>query len=268
MWLEAAERGMAFVSEHLMERLDDGSLWFLHDTIEHSKSHHFKSTLFGKTSGNSLCINTHVQALTVLHRLHLAIPEKKIYAEMFEKGARALRRVLNYEPGEAVYRLLMFWVMKYKTRSEAHSIWGRLKNSLEGRIIRRIYWLVRRQFPRLVQPGGFIERDLTRTFALDSYHITNLKDLLTLYQQEPFIWLRPYIENGYAFVRKFLDKLDLTNAVIRSPHYIEVIDILHLYNKLIEHVPSEEMDAVEKKIYQQTGGYSLDYHASELVRRR
>lgn len=264
VWLESAQRGMAFVSEHLMERLDDGGLWFLHDTIEHTQQHHFKSTLFGKTPGNSLCINTHVQALTVLHRLRLALPDEGIYAEMFEKGVRALRRVLSHQPGEALYSLLMSWVMKYKTRSEARSIWGRLKNRLEGHIIQRVYWSARRQFPRFAQPGGFIERDLTLNFAPDWYHVTNLKDFLTLYQQEPLAWLRSYIENGTAFVRN----LDVTNALERSPYYIELIDILHLYDNLIEHVPPEEVDSVEEEIYQQTDGYSLDYYASELVRSR
>lgn len=268
MWLEAAERGMAFVSEHLTEQLDDGSLWFLHDTIEYSRWHHFKSTLFGKTLENSLCINTHVQALTVLHRLRLAIPDKKIYTEMLNKGLRALHRALDYQPGELFYRPLMFWIMKHKTRGEARSKLDKLRNRLEKRLIKRIYWLVRRQFPRLVQPGGFTERDLTLSFASDRYHIINLKDLLTLYQQEPLAWLRPYIKDSTAFVRKFVRDLGVATAVERSPYYIELIDILYLYDKLIEPVPPEEMSAVEEKIYQQMGGYSLDYYASELVQGR
>ena len=268
MWLEAAQRGMAFVSEYLTEGLDDGSLWFLHDTIEYSRRPHFKSTLFGKTPRNSLCINTHVQALTVLHRLRLAVPDKKIYAEMFDKGLRALRRTLDYQPGELFYRPLMFWIMKHKTRSEARSKWGKLRNSLEKRLIQRIYWSVRRRFPRLVQPGGFTERDLTLSFASDRYHVINLRDFLTLYQQEPLAWLRPYIKDSTAFVRKFVRDLGVATAVERSPYYIELIDILYLYDKLIEPVPPEEMSAAEEKIYQQMGGYSLDYYASELVRGR
>ena len=132
MWLETSERGMTFVSKHLMEELDDGSLWFLHDTIEYNRKHQFKSTLFGKTPGNSLCINTHVQALTVLYRLRHLIPDKKIYSEMFENGVRALRRVLDYQPGDAVYRLLMFVLMKYKARKRTFSIMGKLRNEIEG----------------------------------------------------------------------------------------------------------------------------------------
>lgn len=268
MWLEAAERGITFVSKHLMEELDDGNLWFLHDTIEYSRKHQFKSTLFGKTQGNSLCINTHVQALTVLYRLRHLIPDKEIYSEMFGNGVKALRRVLDYQPGEPIYRLLMFMIMKYKTRRSAQSIMGKLRNALEGLIIPGIYWSVRRQFPRIVYPGGFTERDLTRCFFSDRYHITNLKDFLTLYQQVPSPWLRSYIENGVTFVRNFLVKLDLTNALASSPYYIELIDILYVYDKLIERVKPEEMNSVKEAIYQQTGGYSLDYYTSELVRGR
>lgn len=266
VWLEAAEHGMAFVSEHLTERLDDGSFWFLHDTIEYSGPHHFKSTLFGKTPENSLCINTHVQALTVLNRLLLAIPDRKVYVEMYDKGCRALRRALDYQPGELFYKPLIFWIVKHKTRNEARSMLAKLINSLEKRLLPRIYWSMLRQFPRLVQPGGFIERDLTCCFASDRYHVTNLKDFLTLYQQEPLSWLRPYIKDATAFVRNFVRDLDVTNALESSPYYIELIDILYLYDKLIEPLPSEEISTVEEKIYQQTGGYSLDYYASDLVR--
>ncbi len=265
-WLEAAELGMAFISDHLMEQLDNNCLWFLHDTMEHRMRHHFKSTLFGKSIGNSLTINTHVQTLTALHRLTQSIPDKKIYSEMLENGVRALRRVIDYQPADVIYRMLMFLIMKYKTNKKGLSISGKLKNYLVGLIIPKIFWSLRHRFPRIVYPGGFTERDLTLSFASDRYHITNMKDFLTLYQQEQFIWLHSYIKNGYAFLSKFFDKMDLTNALSLSPYYIEFIDILYLYNKLIEHVPPEEIDSIKEKIYQQTGGYSLDYYASELVR--
>ena len=266
LWLDAAELGMGFIFSHLVDQLDDGSKWFLHDTIEYSRKHNVKSTLFGKNPGNSLCINTHVQALTVLFRLRHLIPDKKIYSEMFENGARALHRVLDYQPMEPIYRLLMFMLIKYKTTRSSKFIIGKLGNVLMGLVIPRVYWSVRRKFPRIVYPGGFIERDISRVFFSDRYHITNIKDLLTLYQQEQLPWLRPYIEDGVAFVRKFLDKSDLITALTLSPFYIELIDILYIYDALIEHVTPEEMDSVKEAIYQQSGGYSIDYYASGLVR--
>ena len=270
VWREAAERCMDFVAENLMEVLDDGNLWFLHDSLEiNSNNLHgrFKSTLFGKTLGNTLCINTHVQALTVLHRLKDVTSKRIHYAEMFEKGARALRMVLDYQPGEVIYKLLFPWIIKNKTSTKPVSVIDKLKNSMGTRITEKIYYiLMSRYFPRFVLPGGFIERDLTCTFFKDVYHIINLKDLLTLYQQEQFGWLRPYIKNGLEFTRKFIGRLNLTHVFARDPHYIEYLDILYLYDKLIERIPLDEIESVERNIYQQTGGFSLDYYASELVR--
>jgi len=267
LWVEAAERGMAFVTEHLMEQLDDGSLWFLHDTNEHREKHiHFQSTLFGKTPGNSLCINTHVQALTVLYRLVDTIPHNKIYSELFEKGVKALQRVLAHQPAETIYRMLMFVLMKSKTKRKPQSLLERAINGIVVRIIKKMYWAVRRQFPRLVFPGGFIERDLTLGCFVDNYQITNLKDFLTLYRQVPLPWLVPYIKNNLVFLRKFLSKWGLTNALDSSPYYIELEDVLYMYDKHIEKVNPEEMNTVKETIYLQAGGYSVDYYASELVR--
>jgi hypothetical protein len=198
----------------------------------------------------------------------MAIPEGEIYAEMFDKGLGALRRALDHRPGDVLYRPLFSWITKHKTRGEGRSRWVRVIRSLERRLMERIYWSVRRRHPRILQPGGFVERDLTLSFASDRYHIINLKDLLTLYQQEPLAWLRPCIEDGVAFARGFVRDFGVGAAIARSPYYIELIDILYLYDKLIEPVPSEEMRCVEAGIHQQTGGYSLDYYAAELVRGR
>ena len=160
----------------------------------------------------------------------------------------------------------MFWIVQNLLRRCSHSRLARGIGFLELDLIRKIYWVVCCRFQRVVQPGGFIERDLTLSMASDSYHIVNLKDLLTLYEQASFDWLRPYIVNGTAFIRKLVHKIDITNAIRHSPLYIEFIDMLYLYHKFIEHVSSEEINSLEGKIYQQTGGVSLDYHASELVR--
>ncbi len=266
MWLEAAEKGMSFFIKHLVEQLDDGTPWFLHDTMEQSIKRYFDSTLFGKSSGNSLCINTHVQALSVLHRLSLLLPDKKIYDEMFQNGTRALRRVLDYQPAEKIYKILMFLLINYSKRMSAQSITGKLKNAIIYDITPKLYWAVRRWFPRIVHPNGFTERDLSHNFFSDRYHIINIKDFLILYKQVPMPWLRSYIINGVTFIRKFLAEIELEKALSLSTFYIEFIDILYMYDFLIEHVEPEEMNSVEDIIYKHTGGYSLDYYASELVR--
>ena len=266
IWLEAAERGMAFVFDYLTDTLDDGCPWFLHDTLEEKKEYRVRSTIFGKSPGNSLCINTHVQALTVLHRLS-RLTANAIYAERLERGASALRRVLDYQPGEPFYRFLACMLTRcYQSLSNSNRLWPRVNNAVLWRVTQMTYWRLKRFFPRLVLPRGFIERDLTISVAADDYHITNLKDLLTLYQQVPYPWLRPYIKNAFAFEQDLIRTLGLTQAVENSPYYIEFMDILDLYDRLIEPLPAEEIALAEHEFHKSTGGCSLDYHASELVR--
>lgn len=265
LWVEAAERGMSFVAKHLMEQLDDGSLWFLHDTNEHRDKHaHFQSVLFGKSPGNSLCLNTHVQALTVLNRLNHVIPQKTHYAEWSEKGLRALQRVLEHQPAEALYKI--FIVMWIKSRKKPRSKVEVVAHAVKVRSIRKVFWALRRQYPRLVYPGGWIDRDLTISCFSEEYQITNLKDFLTLYQQMPLSWLVPYIKNNFNFLRNFLLRFGLNNALESSPYYIEFMDVLYMYDKYIEKIDPEEIQRAKETICRQTGGYSVDYYASELVR--
>jgi len=269
IWLKAAERGMAFIFDHLTDTLDDGCPWFLHDTLEKKKDHRLRSNIFGKSTGNSLCINTHVQTLTVLHRLSLLTVGNLIYADKFKRGAAALRRVLDYQPGGPFYCLLAFLLTKcYQGLTHDNVLWARINNAVHWQVTRTMYWWLKRLFPRLVLPQGFIERDLTLSVAADDYHNTNLKDLLTLYQQKPYPWLRPYIKNGFTFACNLVRTLGLSQAIARSPYYFEFIDMLHLYDRLIEPLPAEEIALAEDALYKSTGGCSLDYYASELVRPR
>jgi len=271
IWLQAAERGMDFVIENLTEPLANNQVWFLHDTIEEERHHHFQSTLFGKTPANSLCLNTHVQALTVLHRLCAVKPEETKYATLFQQGIQALQTALEYKPAERIYRSLD-WLMQTfipAWRSDDPPKKGTLTEKVKTRINNRLchyfsvfYWQIRSKYPRLVHPNGFTERDLSLSFASDRYHIINLKDFLTLYQQEPLPWLIPVIKNGIEFTRN----LDLNNSLQRSSYYIEWVDILALYEKLFNEDLTKEIQQAKEIIYQETHGHSLDYYASEFLK--
>ena len=120
----------------------------------------------------------------------------------------------------------------------------RLRNALERWILELVHGPIYRRFPRLVMPGGFIKRDLTPTLGAYRYQITNVKDLLTLYKQARFTWLRSYIKNGIAFIRKFVSESDLENVLASTPHYIELPDVLDLYDKLIERVRQNQVAEV------------------------
>lgn len=263
LWLSSARESMNYLLENFVEEMQAERVWFLHDSLEGLEtSHYFKSRLFGKSVGNSLCVNTHVQAMTVLYRLDKFLPHEKIYQELFQKAAQSLKMVLEYQPADWLYAFLSKWVWNYRTANSSQSRVRKILAPFEYLTIRLIYWLVRSQFPRIVMPNGFIERDLTVSFAPDGYHIINLKDLLTLYKQEPFPWLTQYIQDGVELVRK----IDLICVLDKDSQYIEWIDTLYMFSTLIEHIPSQEMEKIEQQINQVTGGYSIDHCASELVR--
>lgn len=266
IWLDGANKGFSFVKNVLMDKLDDGSVWFLHDTIRNSERQKYKSRLFGKSQGNTLCINTHVQALTVLQRLAKFNPEEEDYKNLLNRGLKSLRRILECRSGEAFYRILIPWIMTHKTRPKSRAVYKRILSRFERKNLPKLYWWGRQRYPRFVQPGGFIERDLNVATASDIYHVTNIKDLLTLYIQMPLPWLLPYIHNGVNFLRDFLNKEGMCNAVKRSPYYIEVADILFMYHELFGGVTLEDVERAQKAIYAETKGCSLDFFTSALVR--
>jgi hypothetical protein len=267
LWLEAAERGMGFIFNHLTDRFDDGSPWFLHDTLEKKSKHRVSSTLFGKSPGNSLCINTHAQALTVLYRLGQMAPNPTVYTDNFAKGLAALRRVLDHQPGEFLYRIFAKALAQYyRHAAPTANPTTRIKNAAKRQAVVIAYRRLKRLFPRLVLPEGFIDRDLTLSAASDHYHNINVKDLLTLYQQRSDPWLRDYIKDAFGFGSRLVRTWGLDKAVLRSPYYFEFMDILHLYDRLVEPIPGEEIARMEETLQRGSGGYSLDYYASELVR--
>jgi hypothetical protein len=84
-----------------------------------------------------------------------------------------------------------------------------------------------------------------------------VKDLLYLYRATSASWLENVIVAGVEFVRE----LDFEQALRRSPYYIEWIDVLDLYNQLLEPVSMDERRRVAEAILRVTGGASLDHSA-------
>lgn len=266
IWLEKAEKGMAFLSSHLMDEMEDGGIWFLHDTLElSSKAHHFQSSLYGKHQGNSLTLNTHISALIVLHRLGQVMPDEKKYDIMFEKGIKVLPKILENRSGEGFYKVVMPWLINNTAWVDCHSNVDRIVRGLQGRVIHLCYRILRRQFPRIVLPGGFIERDLTLSSFYHPYQNVTLKDLLFLYQQHPFPWLCSYIEDGIGQLVRFVQKVGVKNLLTLHPIYIETIEALYLFERAFGRQIPLNIHEFEKQMYQESGGTSLDYHYLKVV---
>jgi hypothetical protein len=258
LWLERTRRGMSFIFNNLTDNLDNGMLWFLHDTIEAEKHHHFRTTLFGKDPGNSLCINTHSHALRVLYLLHKISPDDDRYISAYNRGMEALRKLLQYQPADFLYRPLMKRVLNTKVVVNRSRVFRKFDSLIVHYFQRPLYWKLMQKYPRLVHPNGFIERDLTLSYASDRYHITNIKEMLKLYAFEKPEWLKSYIIDGFDFIRYYVRKKGIRNVVRSSPYYIEIIDILALYSQLIEEIPRAYIETIRQGIFEETGGYSIE----------
>lgn len=265
VWIEYARKAMDYVIQNLTDRFEDGTIWFLHDSIEDKRNHKFYSTIYGKNKYNSLCINTHVQALCVLRRL-MNYDDKGLYRQNYNFGNTALRRIMEESSGAFLYKIIVNILLFPKNKSESKSHLARLPYRAAASLASRFYWRIKERYPRIVLPGGFIERDLDLSMLSDRYHVINVKDLLVLYRLSRQEWLIPYIKNGVDFLHRFIEFNSLSSALNRSPYYIEYHDILILYNALIAPVPAERINNAKNQIMSFTDAVSLDSHAESYLR--
>ncbi len=255
VWLSAAEKGVGFITRNLTDRMDDDMVWFEHDTIEHGLPQKFRSTIFGKAAGNTLCLNTHIQALIVLHHLSEVVSDGGRYEDLRQRGLRALRRVLELRPCSFCYRFMVAGVLGSKFDPATQGLFTRARKAACNWLLVPLYPRLRRILPRLFMPNGFLERDLSFSQFSLGYHVITLKDLIMLFQNCPSDWLRPIIERAVGFGRG----LCYEKALAEDPLLIEWLDVLLLYSSVLGgDVSKQEMKEVEEKLVRETGGGSLD----------
>lgn len=263
-WIDDAAKAMGSVIRTRTDTLDGDELWFLHDSLEVDRSASAKGpSVLGSTRGNTLCLNTHVQALTILQRL-LSRPDElrsDFLEDAYRRGLDALKRILMLRPAEPLYELIGNCVVPAVTSKLQSGFSSKLIRFLFFRVLRRLYWRARRVYPRIVYPNGFIERDMTSAMLADDYHVLNLKDLLALYEGDPQPWLEPVIQNGVGF----LFRLDPKLALKRSPLLIESVDVLRSYDRLFGGGDPQAIDEVERAIQDQYSGHSLDACLAEAL---
>lgn len=218
VFLDGARRTARAVLDHA-QPLDGGRLWFLHDTMEEEWStaceiypRLFRSPVMGKAPGNTLCLNTHIWTLILLHRLS-AIDPKGPYAAAFDAGMKALRQVAQWAPAGWLYRLL-YAPYDALVRRAAYRHRTRLWKAarLVERMLRCLVPICKRRWPRLFMPNGYIERDLCATALSGGYHFVTLRDLAVLYAECRVEWLRPILERSVRY------SLRTRLAVYQAPH--------------------------------------------------
>jgi len=253
-WLHAAAAGLGYCLRYLSAPLSGDEIWFLHDSAEAwSQPHQISSRAFGKGVDVSLTLNTHVQALCVIHDL-LQVSEAPELNDVLIGGLGALYRVLTASPAGLLYSALE----RYYLCSTKLTKGGKARPNC---FVNACYWALQSVAPRICMPSGFIQRDLTLSCYHWKYHIVNLKDLLLLYSRKENAELRGAIVSGY----RFIEKLDLDVVLNRHPLFCEILDIHALFALLIEKKGIPSVLAI-RAIFSEKGPFLSLYYVARLER--
>ena len=251
--LDAARRAGAFALENLSAPLTENRLWFLHDSVEGTQPLRVQAALLGRSPRNSLCLNTHVQALCVLGQLSRNAVDDESFEEAYERAMGGLEALLAVRGGSARGNVLDRLLPAALAWKVPHGFVERVLRFLIYRVSLPLFWWARKGIPGLVFPSGYLDRDLGATMLADEYHVVNLKDLLELYHVDPRPWLRITIEDGAGFI----DSLDYRRALERSPIWAEWSDVLAAWN-VEPTVVSSDHGEVEEVVREMLGADSLD----------
>jgi len=247
--LAAAEEVTDFAIRNLTEVLDGDRLWFLHDSDEGSTPLRASGPVLGRSKNNSLCLNTHIQALCVLAQMR-RITGSDRYRGEYQKGLRALEEVLGLACESTPLKIVDRFLPHLLSWKVPHGFGERVLRFIAYRVLVSAYWWVRKRARCLVFPRGYIDRDYGCTMLADEYHVVNLKDLCELQRLDP----QPWIEQSMSAAIRFVASLDFERALERNPIWAEWADVLEIADL------GSEVDAiqVEAAVAEILGGKSLD----------
>lgn len=194
---KALERAAQFISR-CTDKTDLG-LWFLHDSLEENAemmrelckqtgSTWIPARTLGKSPTNKLILNTHLDAIVTLEQYHEVTGDSQ-YTEQLDSARAATRGVLALRPAESLYRA-MYRAIRLTLLPEPKA----MRLPPYTRAIKRLTWkhlipqllpTIKRIYPRLVMPGGFIERHLGMPHYDINYHPVNILDLTRLWRCFP-----------------------------------------------------------------------------------
>lgn len=163
----ALQQGIGFIAGNT-DRLRPG-VWFLHDELERSVSTMsqspqawIRSRALGKSESNMLVLNTHLDAMVAVRR-YARISDDNQYDELVKSARGTARCLLQAQPLEWLYRpMFRAFALNFLPARRAAAL------PLPVRACKRLSWQylvpllekVRNRFPRLVMPGGYIDRGI------------------------------------------------------------------------------------------------------------
>lgn len=209
--LSALERASSFIAAQSADV--GGETWFLHDSLEQSEEEiqrnvraWYRCPTSLKSPSNTLVLNTHIDTLIALHRFG-SITGRKIFDDKLTSARRLLRSILEAKPAEWLYRTLFLAIyLNILPTERARAL------SLPKRALKRVarLWLVplatalKCRAPRLIMPGGYLDRALSIRDFPDAYHSINFVDLVR-YRRAFFSdpWLDEPIDGAISFTNHY-----------------------------------------------------------------
>ncbi|MCC7202153.1 MAG: hypothetical protein IT393_05730 [Nitrospirae bacterium] len=199
--------------DYMKNQCDELSVgkWYLHDSLElnvesmrNAPVSYQYSRVLGKSPSNMLVLNTHLDALVAFNR-YGKVSGQRYLEEEISSGVNAVVAVLGLKPAEALYRILFKAIeLAFLPDAEAKT------KSLPVRAMRRlgrekiipILPRIKRIFPRLVMPNGYIDRSLTLNEFWYPYFLINVMDLLRFQMCFSLQMVDSIIDNAVKFVQR------------------------------------------------------------------
>ncbi len=197
----ALARGMHYISD----KYDNTAIgaWFYHDELECSMTgmqrapfKWWPGSALGKSPQNMLVLNTQLDTLVALDRYGSLTGDTQ-YAPLVESGYQAVYTLLALRPMEWMYRLVFSAVDLTLLPTEQAArlpLWQRLWKRIGWQVFVPRLPRLKTRYPRLVMPGGYVDRELSlQTWAYD-YLAVNLMDLVRAARGMRRSALMPYIQ--------------------------------------------------------------------------
>ena len=207
---DALDRAAAWLARQT-DMLDYGP-WLLHDSLEQSGKEMalyplrwVASRALGKSPTNLLVLNTHVDNTLALMRRD-EVQGTSAHRVLVADAQRVTTDVLKLRGGEWLYRILFPLIGLTLLPVElARAL------PLPVRVVKRLVWAwlrpnwhrIKVRFPRLVMPGGYIERDLALGHFSLQYLPVNIWDLARLNRRRPDPVLASVLKDAVNFARRY-----------------------------------------------------------------
>jgi len=161
--------------------------WLLHDSLERNvedmRTSPFRwiaSSALGKSVSNMMVLNTHVDGIIALHRYRL-LTGTNDYQDLLGSARSATRTIIALRPAETLYRLIFKAIaLTWLPEKEASGLplFTRATKRLTWQKLIPILHRIKARYPRLVMPGGYIDRALTLQGVAHGYQSVNVWDLV------------------------------------------------------------------------------------------